>query len=746
MSIKNNLKTLIPDTEDIYTHEVRAFFLTVTSLIPNSFMGVTVDVEVLGPLDSYFLKQIYNSYKGKLTKPENLTRAFIASTYHLPNLDISNPSKEWLWVAKLCHLLIYFVQNGLPRRISETTAEARKWMNPGSGNHSIWQHCYLVLQADSLQTTYERFESYRTVLESRNDSDLTSFVKIYRTIDFAFNNRDSITRTSSGRKQTKRSRIDEPKIEYITQTDVDGDTDELVSVISFEPIKNNNDINRERLDNPIPDFNYIEQTTLKETEKFSTNQIYRRTHAKFAHANKNERFVSSNIRQLPITAIQNIASRLWQWFDEDSDGESDRDKKRAIAYLLLSLYTGHSVARLAEDINNNDKEIIDISARKSKYEFIIDLDITPLRIRTAGIEFAISNRLTQFKLLLPEALGIFLTYKGYPDSALINEVIADLRTTLKLPLVSLGRIEKSLYTILIYEVSSTQLATIITSRNSKKRADIWYSSHAIEEVKEVYHDAIKILTARCHNHKPIIVDYLDQVALSDEAIGSQNSPDYPIVSRFMSYLYQKVVTTTDYREQFNSYNLWLWHVSLLLTSIRAVEGAPGYLNQMNLDAGIAWISDKEERATASSQRLVPVCAFLQEAIQNFLRYLRNFARCYGRLDTNIGIEVNKVFDYQRPLLNFIDNKGKFHALRPAIIIKELDSHFRFKPDWTRHVGQRFLHEQEVDEAVILAIFGHEMMGQEAWRKSSTLSMGHILDAKKSYQQLAVELELEQVNL
>lgn len=58
----------------------------------------------------------------------------------------------------------------------------------------------------------------------------------------------------------------------------------------------------------------------------------------------------------------------------------------------------------------------------------------------------------------------------------------------------------------------------------------------------------------------------------------------------------------------------------------------------------------------------------------------------------------------------------------------------------------FLHEQGVDEAVILAIFGHEMMGQEAWRKSSTLSMGHIIDAKKSYQQLAVELELKQVNL
>ena len=746
MSIANNVETLIPDTDDIYTADISNFFLTVASLVSNDFMDISVEVKQSKPLTSTHLKKIYDSYSGKLTKPENLTRAFIANTFHLPNLDTRNPSKEWLWVAKLCHLLLYFVKNDRPRRISETNTEARKWMNPANGNHSIWQHCYLTLQADSLQTTYERFKSYRVELESKNDPNLTPFIKMYLTIDFAFNNRNSITRTSSGRKKTKQSKIDEPKTEYVTQTDVDDDTDELVSVTSFEQMKNDNDINRERLDDPIPDFNYIGQKTLKETEKFSSNQIYRRTRAKFAHANKNERFVSSNIRQLPLTAIKNIAFKLWQWFDDYNDSEADRDKKRAIAYLLLSLYTGHSVARLANDINNNHKEIIDISARKAKYEFIINLDITPLRIRTTGIESVIANRLTQFKLPIPEVLGVFLIYKGYPDSVLINEVIADLRATLQLPVISLGRIEKSLYTIIIYEVGSTQLATIITSRNSRKRADTWYSSHDIKKVKEVYHNAIKILTDRCHKEKSRVVEYLSKVALSDDAIGSQNSPDYPIVSLFMSYLQQKVVTAHDYREKFNFYNLWLWHISLLLTSIRAVEGAPGYLNQINFEAGIIWISDKEERATANSQRLVPICSFLHDAMQNFLRYLESFAKRYGRLDPNISTEVNKIFDYQRPILNFIDKKGEFYALRPAIIIKELDNHFRFKPDWTRHVGQRFLHEQGVAEAVILAIFGHEMMGQEAWRKNSALAIGHIVAAKKPYQQLAVELELQQVIL
>lgn len=746
MTITINVETLIPNTEDIYTTDIRDFFITIASLVSNDFMGISVEAEQSKPLASAHLKKIYLSYKNKLTKPKHITRAFIASTYHLPNLDVNNPSKEWLWVAKLCHLLIYFVQNDLPRRIIETNTEARKWMDPDSSNHSIWQYCYSTLQADTLKTTYEKFESYQVELDNRNDPKLKLFIKMYLAIDFAFNNRDSMTRTYSGRKNNEQSKIDKLKTEYVTHTDVDDDTDELISVTSFEQTTNDNDIYRERLDDQVPDFVHLEQTKLADLEKFSYNQMSRRTRAKYAHANKNERFVSSNIRQLSLITIQNITAKLWQWFDDCKDGESNRDKKRAIVYLLLSLYTGHSIARLAEYNKNKHKKIIQINRNKKKYAFIIHLDITALGIETAGVKSVIANRLTQFKLPLPENLGVFLTYKGYPDSAHINEVIADLRAALNLPLISLGRIEKSLYTVLINEVCSTQLATIITSRNSKKRADTWYSSHAIHEVKEVYYNAIKILTARCHNNKSIIVDYLSKVELVDESIGSQNSPDYPIVSRFMSYLQQKVVTTHDYREKFNFYNLWLWHVSLLLTSIRAVEGAPGYLNQMNLEAGIAWISDKEERATASSQRLVPICSFLYEAIQSFLSYLKSFAQRYRRLDPNIGIEVNKVFDYQRPLLNFIDKKGRFHTLKPATIIKELGNHFRFKPDWTRHVGQRFLHEQGVDEAVILAIFGHEMMGQEAWRKSSALSMGHIIDAQNAYQQLAVELGLEQVIL
>lgn len=363
MIIINDVETLIPDTKDIYTTDARHFFITVASLVSNAFMDINVEAEQSKALTSAYLKKIYQSYDRKLTKSENLTRAFIASTYHLPNLDTNNPNKEWLWVAKLCHLLLYFAQNELPNRISETTAEARKWMNPNSGNHSLWDHCYLMLQADSLQTTYERFESYRIELENTNDLNLKSFIKIYRTIDFAFNNRDSITRTSSGRKQTKKSRIDKPSIQHVMHTDVDDDADELISVTSFEQTKNNNDIYRERLDDPVPDFFHLDQTKLADHEKFSYNQMSRRTRAKYAHANKNERFVSSNIRQLSLITIQNITAKLWQWFDDCKDGGGDRTKSARL-FICCLLYTPviQSLDSLKISITITKKSLISVIA------------------------------------------------------------------------------------------------------------------------------------------------------------------------------------------------------------------------------------------------------------------------------------------------------------------------------------------------------------------------------------------------
>ena len=84
-------------------------------------------------------------------------------------------------------------------------------------------------------------------------------------------------------------------------------------------------------------------------------------------------------------------------------------------------------------------------------------------------------------------------------------------------------------------------------------------------------------------------------------------------------------------------------------------------------------------------------------------------------------------------------------MQPAHVQKELADSFKFKADWTRHVGQRFLIEKQVDEAIISAIFAHEMFGQETWQKHSSMSVGTILAIKSVYDELAEKLELQQID-
>ncbi|ANB92148.1 hypothetical protein MOVS_09395 [Moraxella ovis] len=84
------------------------------------------------------------------------------------------------------------------------------------------------------------------------------------------------------------------------------------------------------------------------------------------------------------------------------------------------------------------------------------------------------------------------------------------------------------------------------------------------------------------------------------------------------------------------------------------------------------------------------------------------------------------------------------AISPKFIMDTLKTYFAFKTDWLRHLGQKFLHESGVDEAIIMAIFGHEMAGQESHQKFSSLSKGDIIAVKSTYQALADKLRLQHI--
>jgi hypothetical protein len=635
-------------------------------------------------------------------------------------------------------ILLYFQEHNLERRISETAIEARKWLQPNSSYHSLWEKCYSEWQAPNLKETYLNVENQLKEFKQSNHPLLPKLQSIYRTLEFAYHHRQPITREVKGTKRRTKNKFNESRIEKLIVKDIDDDTDELVEIRDIETTENDIDATRERLDNNLPTYTYLDQRSLKSTEKYSPKQILRRTKAKVAHANRNEIFSLINVRHLPIFVIQNVCRKLWQYFNEDA---IDRDKKRAVAYLLLSLHTGYSIAQLSVDINNNEKKIVDVSTRNQQFDFLIKLDITPLRIRQIGVENVLANRLLSMKLPLPSELGSFLAYKGEPSIDWITEVITQIRNELALPYLSLGRIEKSFYTLLIHEITTTHIASLITGRNARKRADLYYGSHSQQQIYREYQKAIFKLNER----SDLDLSYFNSEPTADFRIGSQNTPEYTLVSKFFQHLHRQVATITNYIDKFNAYSLWLWHLSLLLTSIRAVEGAPGFLKQFHFSHRISWIQDKEERTETGAERRVPLCDFLVEAIQNYIKFLTAFSQRFGRLNSAISRQVDQILRSERPLLNWLNAKGEMESMQPAHVQKELADSFKFKADWTRHVGQRFLIEKQVDEAIISAIFAHEMFGQETWQKHSSMSVGTILAIKSVYDELAEKLELQQID-
>ena len=355
MDIDKLIAVLLPKHDDEYVQSLRDFFLTVTSITDSSFVGFDITDKSNVILEPKQLKVIFESYKGKTTKESYEVKAFLASSYVLTPFDIKNPSLEWQWISKLCHLLLYFANNELTRRISETSVEARKWLTPKSSYQSLWQSCYTTWQADTLERTYRNVHQQLEIFENANHPNLSKLQSIYRTLEFAYHHRQPITRKTQGRKSRAKPKIDESYTQTLAVNDIDDDTDELVEVREIESTQNDIDALRERLDNNLPTYVVLEQRSLKATEKFSPKQIQLRTKAKVSHANRNELFSLINIRHLPPFVIQNVCSKLWQYFHQ---ADIKRDKKRAVAYLLLSLHTGYSIQQLSVDINNNEKKLL----------------------------------------------------------------------------------------------------------------------------------------------------------------------------------------------------------------------------------------------------------------------------------------------------------------------------------------------------------------------------------------------------
>ncbi|OOS07791.1 hypothetical protein SAMN02745664_12110 [Moraxella cuniculi DSM 21768] len=740
--IQDAITALMPDIDDDkHDDSIKQAFKVLLGLEPSSFMGIHAKQSNTHlPND---LKEAFESYKGRLSDKSYQFRAFIASLYDLDLLDVNNITYEWQWLAKICHFLVYFATiNTNDNRIESICRMARLWHHPSHAQHELWGVCHQKLQARTLTETHQNFTHYLNHLTTNkaHKSVISQFHIPYRMIAFAHNQQKKIHRKFHG-KQTKESTL-KPRTVPVTIEDDDSDT--LVEIKRYETTAHDIDINREKLDNTPIDFILIKQDSLRVHESYSAAQMHQRMQAKFHHTNQNEMFLSTSLRYLSIYSIQALFAKLWQYFLDPSVTKLSLnvcDIQRSVALLLLSLYTGRTIFELLTDIEQKSCGIVEYRRGGAICRLIVRLDITPSRIKTGHVHKVLANQSTVMHLPLPSQL---IKAVDASSADYLDDVIRLLKQELNMPVLSKGRIQTALYGFMSRNVCTSQIASIITGRNLHKRADLWYCSVSQEQVFTYYQDAIKTMAQGKPNG--IGTSHLNNsVITNQDYIGSQNCPNYALATKFFDYLRQEVIGAKSFIDKFNAYNLWLWHIFLLLTSMRAVDDAPGLLNQFNLDANIAWISDKEGRNSSDSQRLVPICDFLLQAIQDYLAYLKQCQRLYGKLSFDLQTNIHQILNSQRPLLNLMDEHFAIKSLSPGVVRQNIHQHFRFKEDWTRHLGQKYLHESSAQQSLILSVFGHEMSEQESWHKHSSMSVNDIMGLKEHYQGLACLLKLEQIH-
>lgn len=409
---------------------------------------------------------------------------------------------------------------------------------------------------------------------------------------------------------------------------------------------------------------------------------------------------------------------------------------KADAILLLSLLTNTATNDLldfnelfkSKYITRQDKRRV-----KSNLLWTVHLDL-PNSARKFNNEKLESNT-KYFYLPLPPILNSVLTNrfdKPYHEQGL-NERIKFHGQNSGIALLSSGRISSALHTVLRRQIEDQTLADLICGYSPKHSSALYYCSHSASQIIDVYKKTVTFLSAQTD----FSTDYLD-VTLKNSA-GSQSVLKESAAVDFMRALLEKIETSENPIQKHNAITCWLWYVILLLTSIRPVNHAPGILSQIDLDVNLLWVSDKEGRNTRSG-RIIPICNFLNRAINGYLNYLNSLKINLCLVDPQLADIIYQVEQKKYPLLFFHADAG-WEAIKPVHIIKQTEGLPAYPLNWPRHFSRSFLIGHQPD-FLINAIFGHEEPDQEALHPFSSMPLQKLHQIASSYEMLANSLQLK----
>lgn len=466
--------------------------------------------------------------------------------------------------------------------------------------------------------------------------------------------------------------------------------------------------------------------------RFSNGMQRKALRMQVSHIIRQKFLFPTDLKVLPLPASQQIFANLWAGLNR---------KDSVDTCLLLSMLTVTN-AEIWMDVETlfKQRKIREVQGLEECYWHSI-LDISNLKL-TQIVDFK-KNSEREFELPLPyQAIEVLKEMKPSSQKCLQNRV-SDLRRTLDIPSLSLEKIQFTLRHVIKRHTSDHLIADLICDASPRHSPAIYYASVAVQEIEAEYAKATLKLAEGIANFD---ASYLKSFNQSDFC-GSQQTPQLRLVKSFFKLTRQRVQQQTNHFRQFNEYTLWMWHLFLLLTSIRPVNHAPGFLDQIDTHAGLIWVSDKENRTTGASGRFIPLCPFLIEAIEDYTQYLEDFHFKYGMVDLSINRTLRKSFSSKRPLLHLFNNQKKLDPITPGFVKTLMTDIFPLPLNWERHFGRDYLsNNTKLSIYLIDAIFGHEPPDQEMLNPYSSISINELKTAATAYEQMAQDLQLQRMNI
>ena len=304
----------------------------------------------------------------------------------------------------------------------------------------------------------------------------------------------------------------------------------------------------------------------------------------------------------------------------------------------------------------------------------------------------------------------------------IKEFIKAMKIQLEIVYLTDTRISKILHMYIrrFTPSSNAHYADLICRTPASIAPAIYYSSHSNDDIISVYKDGLTSLSAG----STYDLSYFE-MPVPNFSTGSMQVLNIEHVKNLILDLMLWVSDSETAFELFNRYSIYIWYAICLSTGIRANNGIPGSVNQIDEEMGWLIVDDKPNRSS-KTDRLIPLCASARQLIIDYKKFLRTFRVTFIE-NRELFHLIGKALDDkdESTIINLLEFTHQLNPIKRGDITKTTPHELDIDPYWVRHFVRTQLEKLKTPIPLINEIIGHERRDQEALNKFSSISKQQI---------------------